>query len=247
MRKALVILCVMALVVPAMADWYIHGAYSTASGDISVSLSIPCWAEVDWQDVSIVFTSDVPGDWYRLMSGTVRGLYDRTETAAHTYPDTRDKASTDPWANGYYESFDYADIYVKSNCDLTMTVADGNDLTCDSHTLPTWFTICGCGDPSGFVEGGTTHNDGTPPQSSFPGAYLADEYPAPPGTVHDGVYEWGAYYPDQYPFPMTTGGGYLDMGAVVDGTFTVHARVERNNVTDYAGDYTTDINVTFTP
>ena len=248
MRKALVILIALALAAPAMAVWDFPSG-GGKSGPISVTLVIPCWTQIDWQDTAIAFTNDATaggGDWYRPFGTPTgeRGVY-LALTGVAGWPDTWDKASTDPWANGYYESRDDADIYMKSNCDLTMAVANGLDLTgaSTSHTMDTWYTIAGCGN-GGFWEGGVYHNDGTPPLSAFPGAYLADDIPPPP-AVPDGIYEWGIFHPNQYPFPMTTGGGSLAMLPIIDGTMTFHARVERNNINDFADTYTTSIVVTF--
>jgi hypothetical protein len=196
-------------------------------------------------DEEIYFSPDVAGgtapDYYRATADGLVGIY--TSLIASPDPDpwpsTRDKASTDAWATGYYESADGADYWLSANTPVTMTVVSGGGLTDGSTTLPTWFTLAAAGP---FNYGGTNLNDGNIPGDGI-GSYFAD-------VNTDGTMEVGGtpFYPIQVPFDMVGGLGTWTHAfpAPSTGNLKFLGRVLRNNTSDPAGVYTTTLTVSFT-
>lgn len=224
------------------------------TGDITMNLTITSYAVVQVPpgddgygipfDEVINFSSDVVGgtcpDFYRAFGGTERGLYNPL-IASDTWPNTGEKPPTDPWANGYYESCDGADYWLTTNGGtLTMTITSGGGLTDGSHVLNTWFTLAASGP---FILNGVQLDDGPIPFDG-PGSYFADE---------DGLalaMELGntAFWSNQYNFDMVGGGPWTyTFNGVCSGSLKFLGRVERNNINDPAGTYTTTLTVTFTP
>ena len=243
-RKSLLILMALALVIPAWAFDITGG-----SGTVDIELTIGSAAVVEWQNTSIVFSDDVGspnGDFYRpfgLPNG-VRGVY--LYGPATTWPETWEKASTDPFANGYYESLDGAWIWYQGNDDVDMTIDPGGDLTCGSATLPTWYTMAA----SGFWDDGFYFDNGYITSGPIPldgqGVYA---YP-------DGAsgFQWSTdatyHYTEQWPFPMDDATRTITLPGVTTGNIKWLARVERNsdypNVIDPMGTYVTEFDITFT-
>jgi hypothetical protein len=216
------------------------------TGTVTMHLTIGTYAAVEVPpglDEDIWFSSDVAGgtapDYYRATVDGVRGVYDPLNAGPNAWPNTREKATTDPWATGYYESADGADYWLSANTPVTMTIASGGGLTDGSTVLPTWFTLAASGP---FNYGGTTLNDGTIPLDG-PGSYFADEGPT------DGTMEVGgtAFYPSQYPFDMLGSPSWTHaFPAPSTGSLKFLGRVLRNNTSDPAGVYTTTLTVSFT-
>jgi hypothetical protein len=218
------------------------------TGTVTMHLTIGTYAAVQVPpglDEEIWFSPDVAGgtapDFYRTTADGVRGVY--TPLIAPPDPDpwpsTREKATTDAWATGYYESADGADYWLSANTPVTMTIVSGGGLTDGSTVLPTWFTLAAAGP---FNYGGTTLNDGTIPFDG-PGSYFADESPA------DGTMEVGgtAFFPTQYPFDMLGTPSWTHVfPSPSQGSLKFLGRVLRNNTSDPAGVYTTTLAVTFT-
>jgi len=242
-KKALVLGAVMLLASSASAIVIGNG-----TGSIAVNLTITPYAAVQVApscDEVINFSSEAFGginpDYYRAFSEAgERGLY-LPLVASDTWPNTGEKASTDPWANGYYESFDGANYWLTTNGGtLNMTITSGGGLTFGTHILPTWFTLCASGP---FTLNGVVLNDGTIPFDDV-GSYFDD-------SNGDFAMELGgtSFYSNQFNFNMLAGNGpwTYSFNGVCSGDLKFLGRVERNNITDPAGFYTTTLGVTFLP
>jgi len=249
LRKAVLILCLVALAVPASAAVYTTNGANPQP--ITISLTIPGYTNIYWapsgagnsqdlDDQTILFNNIVQdgstqGDWY---SPALTGAYG-VATAA----------STDPFAVGYYESYDHANFWMESNVNCTMQLTSAGDLNNGSVTMPTWYTValtnnagCTWNVDCGFYDGGVRQSDGIIPVGGGMGCY-ADDNPA------DGTMELfgGTFYPNQYSFPMagtypTYTGGFT---AFAQGTILFHARVLRAGISDPFGVYTTTLTVNF--
>ena len=223
------------------------------SQDITIELTICCvvnvwWAPVgdgyswDLNDQSIVFNDIVQdggneGDWY---SDVLTGAYGAATNA-----------STSPWGNGYYESYDAALFWLETNCNATMALTSAGDLdNGDGGTLPTWYTIAftnnlDCsGTDCGFINGGVRCHDGQIPFDGY-GSY-GDDANADNHIEICG----GAFYPNQFSFPMEDGGSpsvyTADFEGFAQGTVLFHGRVLRSGLADPTGHYQTTLNVSFT-
>jgi len=244
LQKTLMVLCLMAIAIPAGAD--INVTNGTNPQDITISLDIPEVTKIWWNspgysqdgdDQAILFNDIVQngsndGDWYRT---DLTGAY----LAAPV-------ASTDPWATGFYESYDFANFWLESNCNTTMRLLSAGDLSNGSATLPTWYTVAltnNTGSADGFIDGGTRHSDGPIPLDGL-GCYAADA-----NTDYTMELFGGAFYPNQYSFPMFDGGGNTTYWGYftpyAEGTILFHARVQRSGTGDPAGYYTTTLQVRF--
>jgi len=246
LRKAVLILCLVALAVPASAAVNVsNGANPQA---VTINLTIPGYTNVWWNppgsanspdgnDQTITFNDIVQngsngGDWW---SNVLTGAYGAATAA-----------STDPFAEDYFESYDHANFWLESNVDCQMQLTSSGDLTNGPATMPTWYTVALTNivdqvNP-GFIDGGVPKFDGIIPLSGGPGSY-ADDNPA------DGVMELfgGAFYPGQYSFPMA--GTYAtytgNFTAFAQGTILFHARVLRAGISDPNGTYTATLTVMF--
>lgn len=251
-RKLFVVFFVLALATPAWA--VVQVTNGTNSQDISITLTIPCITKIWWapqgsgyswdlNDQAITFNDTVQngsncGDWWR---NTLTGAYW-----------TATKASTDPWATDYYESYDAALFWLESNCNTKMDLISLGDLTePNGGTLPTWYTValtnnsnCNWNVDCGFIDGGTRHSDGIIPVGGGMGCY-ADDANADYAMELFG----GAFYPSQFSFPMVDASGnttYLgNFTAYAEGTVLFHARALRSGTADAAGNYTTRLRVWF--
>ncbi len=217
------------------------------SGSISVTCDIPGYAQIQWQDTQIAFSNnnDATGDYWN--DTAVEGSVYNPLPKGTSDPDEI-KASTDPWA-GYsdgvwYESRDNAMIYLHSNADLTMTVADNGPLTSGSDTVPTWFTL------SAYGSGGSALINSQPYGGSpgLPGSQT--------GTTGTFLYESGTSllfgnssyeFPQQDAIPLDGGSNSwdADLDAETDATLTFVVRIHRNGLSDVMGTYTTSIGVSF--
>jgi hypothetical protein len=234
-------LLMLVMAVPAGAA---VNATSTTSHDITITLTIGCYTNVWWtdQDDTIDFNGTVQngsndGDWYRATADGLTGAY-----GAAT------KSSQDAYAEGYYESYDAAYFWFESNCDATMTLSSGGNLSNNGDELPTWYTValtnntdCTYNVDCGFINGGVREENGTIPADGQ-GCYAGD----------DGDYAMelftSPHYPNQYSFPMDDGSPTVytgDFDAFAQGTILFHARVLRSGLSDPAGTYTTTLTVGF--
>lgn len=225
------------------------------TNSIEISLTIPGYTSVTWpapgdptpdpsQPVdgsheTITFNDTVQdgtnhGDWY---NDELEGQYGSAPAA-----------STDPGAEGYYESYDQAEFWLESNVNSTMTLTSGGNLTNGSAELPTWYTVAFQNQAhypsdSGFIDGGIHHFDGQIP--GYPAAaygadddgdHVIEKFPGP-----------GRFWPDQYAFPMVEGGSptvyTANFTAYTEGRIIFHARTLRSAESDPAGAYTTDLTV----
>jgi len=242
---ALLVATAMVIAVPASAT---VTEQNPADPDVSITLTIGCYTNVYWnntdEDHTINFNDIVQngsntGDWFRATGDGLTGAYlDAT------------KASQDPYAEGYYESYDDAHFWLQANCDVTMTVTSGGNLANNGSEMDTWFTMaltnnmnCTYNVDCGFIDGGTRYSDGIIPLDGM-GTYADD-------SNTDNVMELfgGAFYPVQYSFPMEVSDvaqSYTaDFTAFTEGTILFHARVLRSGISDPAGTYTTSLDFTF--
>jgi hypothetical protein len=229
----------------AMAITWDYGDPPTgdADEDIDVEITIDGYAQVLWQDLSIVFSdnNDGTGDWWN--DTAVEG------TAYSALPSGTDevKASTDPWA-GYddgcwYESRDSARVYVHTNADIDMTVTDSGDLADGGDTIPTWFTVSAFGLGGSAIVGDATYNW----NAGLPGAVGTGTFMYESGSdlLHPGT-DVGMEYPNQDAIALDGSGTWkADLDAETDATITFVVRIERHGLSDSAGVYTTTIPVAF--
>jgi len=251
LQFALLAVLVMALGSTATAD--INVTNGANPQNIEISLTIPAltniwWAEVgsgyshDLNDQRILFNDTIQdgstgGDWY---SDVLIGAYGAT-----------DKASTDPWAEGYYESFDAALFWMESIVNTSMSLTSMGNLANGPAEIPTWYTVaftnnanCTWNVDCGFIEGGTRHLDGIIPQGGGQGSYGDDANADYLMEIYG-----GAFYPNQYAFPMEDGAGNTvysaSFTAFAQGTILFHARALRDGLNDFHGTYTTNLQVQF--
>ncbi len=257
LRKTLIAAMVLGLTLPLWADVYpVNGSNPQ---DITISLTIPCYTQVYWNspgsswdenDQTIVFNDLVQdgnsdGDFYRATADGLIGQY-----GAAT------QSSQDPWAEGYYESYDAALFWLDTNCDADMTLISGGNLsTQDGAELPTWYTIaftnntgCTYNVDCGFIDDGVRDPCGVIPMDGQ-GCYGDDDNPADyviEYTQSDGA----SFWPNQFAFPMEDQNGNTTYTAHfhghAQGTILFHARVLRSGMADPAGTYTTTLTVNFT-
>ncbi len=216
-----------------------------------VTLVIPPGMSVEYQDDTVDFSSSTdvstsdyywPGpDWIP----TGGGMYLPVDgTSTPTWPNTGDKASTDAFANGYYEARDTAYMWVQTNSSATMTITPSGDLTSGTDTLPTRFAMVGSGDwTNGFYYNGGWANDGNIPGDGA-GAYAFDA-----GGMTLGM-GGGAFHPVQEVFTMTGGAWTFPLPGVCQGNLAYQFRVKRTSewpaVLDAAGTYTATMTTAFT-
>lgn len=247
LRKSLVILCVLALASLVSAQ--------PMANTVNVNLVIDLYQSVDWQtDLNIDFGA-VGGGPYDWNCSQLQGM------AYSAGPDPGGKMyATDPWAgdpNGYfYESYDQVDVFVWSNGGMSMTVTPGGDMTgvATGHTLPTYFTAAGHRWNPGFMADGNVYGGAGAPLTTpgTDGQYLHDGS-TPPAVPNFGFIAGAPpggsawTFPNQNAFPMVGGPYSLVMTQVVSGTFTFHARVERNGINDPADTYTNTLAIAFGP
>jgi len=209
--------------------------------DITINLAIGCHTTFGWDgmDDTLDFSGTVQngsndGDWW---NDTLTGAYGAA-----------DRSSQDPYAEGYYESYDAAYLWMETNCDVTMLFISGGNLTntLTGHQLPTWYTViltnntnCTYNVDCGFINGGVREENGTIPMDGQ-GCYAGD----------DGDYAMelftSPHYPNQYSFPMDDGSPTVytgDFDAFAQGTILFHARVLRSGISDDAGTYTATLSV----
>jgi len=267
MRKALVILCVLVMTMPALAT-----INQAGNSTVTVKLTIVPYAYIEYQDDSYGIASSpepdcefssTPGtDWWR----SVATLPDSGIIGAYQHNASKG-AATDGWAVGYYETADNATIFIKSNMDLDATLACSGDLTgtTTSATIPTWFTISVVGwdevnnaySTIGFRLGNEVDatpinagwvNDGTPLYAGGPGGYGGDD---PNGTGNNGnivstagpIYFGGqGFMVTQDVFRMNVSPYTMDLNAPIGpGSFTLVARCKRVGTLDAADTYTATI------
>jgi hypothetical protein len=250
-QRIFVVLSVLILTTTAFATK--DGPYE---GDVAVSLTIPVETKIWYQGSEVMvieFSSTLGTDSYRATAGGLIGFYTATDVAS--------KVATDAWASNYYESDDFAEIWMYSNVDLTGSLVTSGDLNDGfGHTIPTWFTINAHGyekslhipDPNGFRLG------------NAPGGYVADG--VIPGEGQGGYAGDGdqvgedvagpvtpiffgnqAFYPNQDAFRLSTASGStFDLDAPVGpGKLKFKSRCLRNGMSDAAGPYMTTITATF--
>jgi hypothetical protein len=252
MRKALVILCVLALAFPTWAAWTVNG-----NNVITVSLTIPGETWIQFQDDTWGTATSPEPD---IVFGT--GDYHNT-TLIGTYASGYTPISTDPYGTGYYESLDGATIYMKSNQDLTETIAVSGPLTSGTHTLPSWFTVAvtgydetaGAPDPNGFRLGSSQSGTGWVADGIIPGATMGGYgghllgggggtgSSQGPGPIYFGGQPfWGV----QDAFQLISGNYTMDLDAPVGpGTMKFLGRVLRSGMADVAGAYTATMTISF--
>jgi hypothetical protein len=245
MSRYLLVIAALALICSPALALEIDESGDDNGGKIDVTLDIAEYAQVVWgqtQDMKIEFGSP---DWY-WDGPNVQG------SAYKLAPDTATnwwlKVANDPWAgdlaNGsnpdgtYYESGQQADIYVKANSNIDMTVTDNGPLTSGSNTIDTWFTLCAAA-PGGALIGGIIRNNSTG-QPGDPGTYF-DESGA--SLVPGGAYPTQ----DAIPLDGVSNSWNVDLDAPLLCTLTFHVRCHRQGLNDAAGNYTTTIGVGFAP
>ena len=213
------------------------------TGDIVMNLDIAQFAQVcigtdgtgALLDEVIDFSSAVAGeagsDYYRAFAGGVRGLYSPLVSG--------DKATTDAFATGYYESFDGADYWMQTNGgSMTMTINATGGLTNGTKVLPTWFTLCA----GNFTLDGNWLTGGNIPIGGD-GSYFADEV-SPFGVME---LVGTPAYSDQYNFDIFSGGTWnYTFEGVCNGSLKFLGRVLRDGFADPAGHYTTTMTALFT-
>lgn len=255
MRKVLVILCVLALTLPAMAAWTVLGNNTitvslTIEGETWIQFQDDAWATAVSPEPDIIFGA---GDYHNTV---LIGTY----AAGYT------PISTDAYGTGYYESLDGATIYMKSNQDLTETIAVSGPLTSGTHTLPSWFTVAVTGydetlnvaDPLGFRLGSSQSGTGWVADGVIPGSttggYGGHILGGGGGTgisagPPDAPIYWGGqpFWGLQDAWQMAAGNYTMDLDAPVGpGTMKFLGRVLRSGMADVAGLYNATLTVTFT-
>ena len=243
-------------------------AFGTVISDqtVTINLTVAVYTECTWQETAIQFRdlsyAGPDYDWWNTTG--------HQGTAYNAPPDpatpTGKYHASDPWAGDpfycptgeWWESFDGAHVFVRSNCGLTMDVVPGGPLSascvgCPTHTLETWYTVAATGmnwdtPPShpngGFMANGCVYGMGNIPliAANCDGQYLGNSFnlvATPPAPPADNM------WPGQWDFPMTVGSNQqLGMDCIVCGTFEFKARVLRQGMVDPAGAYTTNLQVT---
>ncbi|MCK4546167.1 MAG: hypothetical protein KAW17_01885 [Candidatus Eisenbacteria sp.] len=243
------------LLMAAPAGATVYETNGTTPDDITITLTIGCYTNVYWNntdaDHNIVFNDIVQdmsntGDWY---SSILRAGYGSAT-----------KSSQDPYATGYYESYDGAFFWLESNCDVQWDVTPDGNLTSNTDQLPTWYTIAFTNNKDtgldgniggGFIDGDARWSCGTIPLDGG-GTYAQDANSDGSMTLFQCYDDFGtpgdqsAFYPNQWPFPMTEGMKRGNYHASCQGTVEFKARVERSGLADDSGVYTAHINMVFT-
>ncbi len=232
----------LAIAMPAGADIYEQNG---ATPDVEIFLTIPCYTNVWWNDPgrddtgwdgndhTITFNTiqngQTGGDWW---SDTLEG------NAYGVDPDDP-KASTDAYAEGYFESFDAAFLWLQSNCAVDLTITGGGNLASAGNELDTWFTMALTNNENGtggFINGGASQSCCDIPLDG-PGCFAWD---SGGGTLD--LFNPAHCHPNQDAIPMT--GTYTaSFSAFAEGTILFHARVLRNGISDPAGVYDTDMDL----
>jgi len=262
MRKLLVLLCLLGLVAVVSAQT----TYGPAN--VVVTLNIPIWSSVSWQDMTIDFGPAGQAGQIPPVLGANGPGYDRWAWVLQgvAYSGVPDPAGTvfadDPWAGDpnnpplypasatYWESGDQADIYVVSNGGMTLSITPSGDLNNGAgNTLPTWFTAAGSWwQGGGFIADGTFYGGGWPLGGVMgwnPGQFLSDA--AGTNFGFNFVPLAGNVLPTQVAFAMAGSPTYsMVMTQYVRGTFTFHSRVLRSGMADAVGNYTANLAVTIT-
>ena len=245
---------VLALAAPAGAT--VHVTHGTNPQAISITLNIPCFTNIYWNDPgssddgddqAITFNDLVQdgtnnGDWYRATSDGLTGAYGNAT-----------KSSQDAFAEGYYESHDAALFWLDTNCDATMTATSGGNLSNGSATLPTWYTAaftnntgCTWNVDCGFIDAGSRDPCGTIPMDGQ-GCY-GDDDTSPTYAMEFTATDGAAFYPSQYSFPMDDGSPTVytaGFSAHAPGTILFPARALRSGMSDPSGNYTTSLTIGF--
>jgi hypothetical protein len=242
--------CLLALTAPAFgAIWWDGGCTGC---NFEVQLDISGWAQVICQDNTIVFSTETceadSGDWHC------------TQLCGVGYAHDYDKSSQDAWAEGYFESYDDAYLFFRSNADIYCKIDPDGNLKNDGDEIDTWFTLSATGETGqGPLLDGVYKSDGGIPLDQE-GCYASDEGGDKDNccsTVdEDGIMELcdgTCFYPEQYCFTMAGTGNtpgdynywYLNLPAPCGGTLLWAARVHRQGMKDPAGAYTANIAVDF--
>lgn len=240
-----------------MPVWAVIYTNTTNPQAITISLSIPAYLNIWWNipgvsglgrdgdDMAITFNNLVgtdplngwAADWHHNILRDPAAGYD------HAYS----KSSQDAFAVGYFESYDPACFWVKSNTNCFMTLTSFGNLNAPTANvpIPTWYTVAltnGTGTANGFINAGSRFASGTVPGDG-PGVYAADD-------VADHVMElWTgqAFYPNQFCFPMADLNPYYgNFQQYCAGTILFHARILRDGLNNCAGQYTTHLEVLWT-
>lgn len=244
-RLIFVMVAVAALTVSA-------GAYPTQwdgepDGDLTITLGLGCYIQIQWQDTDMVFDydGDSAEDYY---------CNELTGTAYLHCPDPDGKTPSDAWAGSeyycgtdgmYYMTNDGAVIFVRSNNPLSMAVHTNGNLhyygeTCGDVYIPTWFTMCA----APFMVEGSWFDDGEVPESGGQwGSYLFEESI---GVIGDS--DPTQFFPNEYAFPCEPASQTWTWGPLcpgVEGTVKWLARIQRFGMLDEGGDYATHVDVTF--
>ena len=247
LRVLIAMMAVAALAVPAAAyetSWDFPSG-GTQNENIDIYLTLDCWIQIDWQDTEIYFDGD--NDYWSTQLESL--------AYAPCPDDAPGKNAQDPWggadyytggAGRYYESFDGAVIFVRSNNPLSMMVHTNGDLLstdplCGDCTIPTWFTVALC---PFWVEGVQLDAGLIPISGGQPGVYLFDD--AGEFGYDDTVP--GYFFPYQKAFACEPASQEWTLGPLcpyVEGTIKFLARVLRHGLEDAGGDYHTFLDVHF--
>jgi len=250
MRKVLALLLVLA-VSTAFAQ-SINWDQGIQQCQVLVQITIPAWAQVICQDPDgITFSSNnvtgTPsgdasnnggGDYFGT---TLNGYY--APIASGMAPGGCDsKASTDPWAGAeyitsspdgspagiYYQALDYAAHYIRTNTNITGTVAAFNALSDGAgHSIPAWFSLCFCGP---FFDAGAQ-------AASF-------------AIPFDGQGGWlngagGTVTSQMVNAPVALTAAQYVCQAPAFGTIGLHVRILRKGMMDVAGNYSGTITISY--
>lgn len=251
LRYILAGICVLALATPAFGYEVIW--QGEPEGDIDISLQIDCYIQIDRQDSDILFsdgTTPGPHDWWMTSLqpvGTVQ------------CPDDGGKTPMDPWAGDsyyagaggrFYESYDGATIFVRSNNDFNMQVHTNGDLfgqiNDPNNKIPTWWTLCLCP----FMMNGIWLTGHTPPLGGCNGCYTYDTGGGPPIPILAADASGnctGPGHPGQHVYPCEPASTTykLSIPAIAEGTMVFHARIERHGMQDPGDQYWTWLDVDF--
>ncbi len=238
MLKSIATLVAFAIVIAVPASATVNVTNDT-DPDVTITLTIGCFTNIWWNNTDVdhqINFNDIVGtggDWF---SPTLTGPYLEAE-----------KSSQDPFAEGFYESYDHAFFWIEANCDVTMTIITGGYLSDNGgDELDTWFTMAltnnwQCTAPDcGFINNGQRVDTGNIVPFDGEGSY-AD------GSVVPMNLFTGAFYPNQWSFPMGPGTQTYtaNFQAYTEGTILFHARVLRSGISDPAGTYTTSLDFTY--
>ena len=244
MLKKLAALVAIAIVIAVPASATVNVTNDTTP-DVTINLTIGCFTNIYWnntEDDHQIYFNDIIqngsniGDWFRATGDGLTGAYLSATMS-----------SQDAFAEGYYESYDHAFFWIEANCDVTMTIITGGNLSNNGDELDTWFTMAltnnwQCTPPDcGFINNGQRVNTGNIVPLDGEGSY-ADGSAGDPMNLFT-----GAFYPVQWSFPMGPGAKTYtaSFDAYTEGTILFHARVLRSGISDPAGTYTSQLDFTF--